>query len=82
MTTCMNFGVFAQWRAANCELTEEVQVSALFSVPVWALGHRGVCPQDAVGARRQVKPVVLVDGGVEMNCHRQTGDGSMHSENS
>lgn len=63
-------------------LTEKVQVSALFAVPVWALGHGGVCPQDAVGARGQVKPLMLVDGGVEMNCHRQTGDGSMRSENS
>lgn len=63
-------------------LTEKVQVSALFAVPVWALGHGGVCPQDAVGARGQVKPLMLVDGGVEMNCHRQTGDGRMRSENS
>lgn len=70
-----------RWRGVKkkktCEPTEEVQVSALFAVPVWALGHRGVRPQDAVGARRHVEPLMLVDGGVEMNYHRQTGDGSI-----
>lgn len=76
------FHLMACGEKKKCKLTEEVQVSALFAVPVWALGHRGVCPQDAVGARRQVKPLMLVDGGVEMNYHRQRGDGSMHSENS
>lgn len=49
------------------QLTEEVQVSALFGGTVLALGYGGVRPQGAVGAGHQVVPHMLVHGGVEVN---------------